>query len=155
MFVVGRPDNRWELRESTLTPSGPRSRTLATFRKLDDEAIRHATARSPDVDPQTLRTLCRRAGAPVAPPRPDGAAAQLLAALAHEEHPRPSIRRILAAELGATNAPATDSERAAARWLTATPAERGQTLRDLLLLADRLPTRKPRQLAFPRLTPPQ
>jgi hypothetical protein len=152
---VRRPGNRWELRESTLTPSGPRSRTLATFRELDDQTIRHATARSPDIDPQTLRTLCRRAGAPVALPRPDSAAAQLLAALAHDEHPRNSIGRILAAELGATNAPASDSERAAARWLTATPAERGQTLRDLLLLADRLPTRKPKQLAYPRLTPPR
>ena len=155
MFLVGRPGNRWELRESTLTPSGPRSRTLATFRELDDRTIRHAAARSPAVDPQTLRTLCRRAGVPVALPRPDSAAAQLLAALAHDEHPRPSIRRILAAELGATDAPATDSERTAARWLTATPAERGQTLRDLLLLADRLPARKPRQLAYPRPAPPQ
>jgi hypothetical protein len=155
MFVVRRPGSRWELRESTLTASGPRSRTLATFRELDDETIRHATARSPDIDPQTFRVLCRRAGAPVAPPRPDSAAAQLLAALARDERPRHGIRRILAGELGATNAPATDSERAAARWLTATPAERGQTLRDLLLLADRLPTRKPKQLAYPRPTPPQ
>ena len=73
MFVVRRPGNRWELRESTLTPSGPRSRTLATFRELDNQTIRHATARSPAIDPQTLTTLCRRAGAPVAPPRPDGA----------------------------------------------------------------------------------
>ena len=155
MFLVRRPGNRWELRKSNLTPSGPRSRTLATFRELDNETIRHATARSPDVDPQTLKTLCLRAGAPVAPPRPDGAAAELIAALAHGEHPRPSIRRILAAELGATNASATDSERAAARWLTATLAERGQTLHDLLLLADRLPTRKSKQLAYPRPTPPQ
>src|ERR1700687_4471424 len=45
MFVVRRPADRWELRESTLTPSGPRSRTLATFRELDDQTIRHATAR--------------------------------------------------------------------------------------------------------------
>jgi hypothetical protein len=155
MFVVGRPGNRWELRESTLTPSGPRSRTLATFRELDDQAIRHATARRADIEPRALKTLCRRAGAPVASPRPDSAAAQLLAALAHDEHPRHSIRRVLAAELGATKSPATDSERAAARWLTATPAERGQTLRDLLLLADRLPTRKHKQLAYPRPTPPR
>jgi hypothetical protein len=110
-------------------------------------------ARSPDVDPQTLRTLCRRAGAPVVPSPPDNAAAQLLAALAHDEHPRPRIARIVAAELGATGASATDSERAAARWLNATPAERGQTLRDLLLLADRLPARKSKQLAYPRPAP--
>jgi len=155
MFVVSRPGNRWELRESTLTPSGPRSRTLAGFRELDDRAIGHVKARRPDVDPQALRSLCRRAGAPVAAPRPDGAAAQLLAALAHQEHPRPSIRRILAAELGAANATATDSERAAARWLTATPAERGATLVDLLLLADRLPVRKRKSLTYPRRTPPR
>ena len=153
MFVVARPGNRWELRESTLTPSGPRSRTLATFRELDSRAIGQVTARRPDVDPHSLRSLCRRAGAPVAPPRPDGAAAQLLAALAHQEHPRAGIRRILAAELGAADATASDSERAAARWLTAAPTERGQTLRDLLLLADRLPVRKRRSLTYPRLRP--
>jgi len=155
MFVVARPGNRWELRESTLTPSGPRSRTLAAFRELDSRAIGHVTARHPDVDPQALRLLCRRAGAPVTPTRPDGAAARLLAALAHEEHPRPAIRRVLAAELGAADATATDSERAAARWLTATPDERGQTLRDLLLLADRLPVRKRTSLSYPRWMPPQ
>jgi hypothetical protein len=155
MFVVARPGDRWELRESTLTPSGPRSRTLAAFRELDSRAIGHVTARRPDVNPQSLRSLCRRAGAPVTPPRPDGAAAQLLAALAHQEHPRPGITRILVAELGAPAATASDSERAAARWLTATPAERGQTLRDLLLLADRLPVRKRKPLTYPGRTRPQ
>lgn len=155
MFVVGRPGKRWELRESTLTPSGPRSRTLAAFRELDSRAIGQVTARRPDVDPQELRSLCRRAGAPVTPPRPDGAAAQLLAALAHEGPPRPSMRRVLAAELGADNATASDSERAAARWLTATPAERGETLRDLLLLADRLPACRRKSLTYPRRTPPR
>lgn len=155
MFVVARPGSRWELRESTLTPAGPRSRTLAAFRELDSRAIGHVMGRRPDVDLQSLRSLCRRAGAPVAPPRPDGAAAQLLAALAHQEHPRAGIRRILAAELGAANAKASDSERAAARWLTATPAERGQALRDLLLLADRLPARKRKSLTYPRRTPPR
>jgi hypothetical protein len=153
MFVVGRPGDRWELRESTLTPSGPRSRTLATFRELDDRAMRQARARSRDIDPHALRTLCRRAGAPVTQARPDGAAGQLLAALAHDEQPRPSLRRVLAAALGSANAKASDSERAAARWLTATPAERGQTLRDLLLLADRLPARKRTRLAYPSPMP--
>jgi len=155
MFLVARPGNRWELRESTLTPSGPRSRTLATFRELDDRTARHASSRGRDVDPQTLRRLCRRAGAPVALPRADGAAGQLLAALAHEEHPRPAIRRVLAASLGGTNATASDSERAAARWLGTTPAERGETLRDLLLLADRLPPRRRKRLAYPPYTPAQ
>ena len=155
MFVVGRPGNRWELRESTLTRSGPRSRTLATFRELDSRAIERVSSRSPDVDPQELRSLCRRAGAPVAPSLPDGAAAQLLGALANDERPRRGIRRILAAELGDASATASDSERAAARWLTATPAERGQTLRDLLLLADRLPAPRRKSLAYPRRTPPR
>ena len=99
--------------------------------------------------------LCRRAGAPVARPVPDAAAAELLGALARDERPRPGIRRILAAELGDADATASDSERAAARWLTATPAERGQTLRDLLLLADRLPARRRKSLTYPRRTPPR
>jgi hypothetical protein len=61
--------------------------------------------------------------------------------------------RVLAAEVGASEAHASDSERAAARWVAATPAERGRTLRDLLLLADRLPAPPRAPLAFPRVAP--
>ena len=40
-----------------------------------------------------------------------------------------------------------------APWIGAPAAERGDVLRDLLLLADRLPSRRSPQLTFPRLLP--
>lgn len=46
-----------------------------------------------------------------------------------------------------------DPARAVAEWMAATPAERGKTLEDLLLLADALPhgARQGKPLLFPRL----
>jgi hypothetical protein len=152
MFLVSRPRGSWELRESHLTPSGPRSRTLATFRELTTQTVAHVAGRIPGaLDVRALRALCRRAGAPVAPAAADGAAAELLSGLARGERPRGPLLRVLAAELGAGNGSASDSELAAARWAAADPAERGRALRDLLLLADRLPAPTRAPLAFPSL----
>jgi hypothetical protein len=67
------------------------------------------------------------------------------------------LRRLLLAALEGdretTNAERpSDSARAAASWLTATPQRRGETLRDLLLLADRLPaSRASASRRFPRM----
>lgn len=156
MFVVPRSGERWELRESTLTAAGPRSRTLATFRQLDSDTITHAARRSRHpVDADALKGLCRRAGAPVSADRADRASGALLSALADGQHPRPALARVLSAELSPSSALASDSERAAARWITATAAERGATLRDLLTLADRLPARKHAPLKYPAPKPPR
>jgi hypothetical protein len=38
-FVTVRPRGTFEIRESAQTAAGPRSRSLATFRVLDDEVI--------------------------------------------------------------------------------------------------------------------
>jgi hypothetical protein len=154
MFLVSRPRGSWELRESHLTTSGPRSRTLATFRELTAQTIAHVADRAPGpLDVGALRALCRRAGASVAPAPADGAAAELLSGLARGERPRGPLLRVLAAELGSRNAQASDSELAAARWVAADAAERGRALRDLLLLADRLPAPAHAALAFPSLAP--
>ncbi len=155
MFLVQRPQGRWELRESRLTAAGPRSRTLATFRELTSETVAHAQARaSLPLDAAELRALCRRAGAPVAPEPADAAAVELLASLARGARPRGALTRVLSAELGTGEGPVSDSERSAARWVAAGAAERGDALRDLLLLADRLPAPARGPLAFPPLMPP-
>lgn len=151
MFVVRRPQGRWEIRSSANTPRGPRSRTLATFRELDETALARVFERTGLEDAAPLRDLCRRAGAPVAPSAPNRAAARLLSALAHGEKPRRALARVLADQLGVDGLGVTDSERAAARWVGATSQERGDTLRDLLLLADRLPVGSRSALAFPPL----
>jgi hypothetical protein len=145
----------WELRESRRTLDGPRSRTLATFHRLSPEVVAHAQARaSHPLDPRELRRLAARAGAPVAASPPDRAAAELLRELDAGHRPRPALARLLAEALGAQASQATpsDSARAAAPWVAATSRERGETLRDLLLLGDRLPRRSlPRASPLPRI----
>src|SRR5579859_7325983 len=138
MFLARRPGDRWELRESRLTSAGPRSRTIATFRELTPDTVSHAMKRSSGtLDPSALRALCRRAGAPVTPLPQDAAAAELLSAIARGERPRRGLARVLAAELNGGQESVSASERAAARWVHATTQQRGDTLRDLLLLTDR------------------
>ncbi len=153
-FVVGRGAGRWELRESHATPSGPRSRTLASFRTLTPEVLAHARERSRrPLDEAEIRAAARRAGAPVSAPSADGAAAALLAELAAGRAPRGALAALLLEALDAGAGEVSDSARAAARWASATAAERGETLRDLLALTDRLPAdRRAPQERFPRLS---
>jgi hypothetical protein len=155
MFATRRRGGAWELRESASTPAGPRSRTLATFRTLTPEVIARARARAAKpVGAADVRRAAARAGAPIAAPDADRAAGELLAALAHGRAPRSSLRRLLTDALGedSTSAP-SDSARAVAPWVAASARERADALRDLLLLADRLPP--PRAAAtrpaFPRI----
>jgi hypothetical protein len=126
---------------------------LATFKTLTPEVIEHARTRSrkpPDAD--ELRTIARRAGAPVASPPCDQAAAKLLAELAAGRRPRPGLARMLLGALQAEEGTPSGNAEAAAAWLDASPRQRGETLRELLLLVDYLPhPKRPRQARFPRI----
>jgi hypothetical protein len=112
-------------------------------------------------------------------PRPvdaDHAAGVLLRELAHGRAPHPVLRALLIdalqegpparlgaarkswrearTEAGASELEALDNARASAAWMTATTAERGAALDDLLGLADALPserTHRMRRRRFPRL----
>jgi hypothetical protein len=141
------------VRESHATVAGPRSRTLATFRTLTSEIVERAIARSSkSLNPSDLRKAALRVGAPIASSAADRATGELLAELAATHRPRPVLRRLLLDALAPEHRKASDSARAAARWATTTPQERGETLRDLLLLADRLPpSRSPSSQRCPRL----
>lgn len=155
-YIVARNGGMLELRESHSTPAGPRSRTLANFRILTPETIEQARRRSSkNIDAKELRKAARRAGAPVADPPPDRSAGELLAQLAEGHRPRPLLARLLASALSADAGgdQPTDSERAAAAWVTASPQRRGEALRDLLLLTDWLPRSATRtHLRFPRIS---
>jgi hypothetical protein len=154
-YVVPRHSGTWEIRESRATPAGPRSRTLASFRTLTPEVIERARARSSGtLDPGELRNAAARAGAPIAVNAPDRAAVDLLSELSSGRTPRPVLRRLLLDALHRDHREPSSGAQAAALWITATPREHGEALRDLLLLTDRLPpTRMPRgRLAFPRLS---
>jgi hypothetical protein len=153
-YVVKRPGGRFELRESANTPRGPRSRTLASFRELTPEVVQRALERAQvPASAEELRAAARRAGAPVPLERADAAAAALLSELDRGRQPSRRLARALASALDGRGREreATDDERAAAAWLAATPAERGDTLRQLLLLTDSLPARREGDLRFPRV----
>jgi hypothetical protein len=152
-YVVARHDERWDLRESSSTPAGPRSRTLASFRALTPEILEHAGSRSSKpLDERAIRDAARRAGAPVIARNVDHAAAALLAEIAAGRAPRGPLRDLLIDALEPDQASVSDSVRAAARWAAATTGQRGETLRDLLALADRLPpARRSGLQRFPRI----
>lgn len=152
-YVVARPGGSWEIRESRSTRAGPRSRTLATFRTLTPEVVEQARERSSKpLEPREVRSAALRAGAPIETTPSDRAARELLAALTAGQPPRPVMRRVLTAALGGEAAEGlSQNARAAARWVTATPRERADTLRDLLLLTDRLPPPRRRSRRFPRI----
>ncbi len=151
-YVVLRPGGRYELRESTATSKGPRSRTLVGFRALTPEVVERAQARATRaLSDEAIRVAARRAGAPVERSRAHRAAASLLRELDRGAGPPRSLTRLLARELDASEiGPPTEAQRAAGPWIAASPQERGEVLRDLLLLTDSLPvkTRTP-PIQFP------
>jgi hypothetical protein len=152
-YLVAHRSGGWEIRESHLTPAGPRARTLATFRTLTPAVLAHAQTRSSrPLDANDLRKAALRRGAPVAAGPTDHAAGELLAELAAGRRPRPVLARLLVDALHDGDTATSDSARAAAGWVAATPQQRGEALRDLLLLTDRLPPRQaPARARFPRI----
>jgi len=150
-FVVPRKSGTWEIRETRSTPAGPRSKTLASFRELDAEAIARAQARSEkQLDPSDLRRAALRAGAPVEAPLADRAAQQLLGELSAGRKPRRALRRLLADAVKRRDHRFSESASSVGEWLMATPEEHGTTLKELLLLADALPQRRrPDRIQFP------
>jgi hypothetical protein len=159
-FVVATKPGRFEIRESASTPKGPRSRTLVSFRELDDSVIEKAQEKAAKVlDGAELQRAARRAGAPVARPTADRAARELIAELGKGRRPDPTLRHMLLALLrhdrgdGAVPSPESEAEFGVAEWMAASLEERGKALVDLLLLADALPHggRKGKPLRFPQL----
>jgi hypothetical protein len=148
-YVVRRPNGSWEIRESVTTERGPRSRTLATFRRLTPTVVSKAVraAQRPTSAAQ-IREAAARAGAVSS--AADAAARALLAELAAGRPPSPGLRRLVLGLL--SDPPAHDPPGAeAAEWFEASDQERGEALRDVLSLVDALPQRPHRPLSFPPL----
>jgi hypothetical protein len=161
-FIVSTRKDSFEIRESHTTPEGPRSRTLASFKELDETAIEKAQARAgKPLDPDELRQSALRAGAPVAPRPVDGSARALLGKLAKGERPNPMLTKLLLDALEREDrsdrprnpaATVSDSARSVSEWVGASSRERGAALEDLLGLVDALPLRRrPDTIDFPRL----
>lgn len=145
-FIAATRRGTFEAREAYATPEGPRSRTLATFRELDAATIDKIVSRAQ----QTLSTdeLIRstlRAGGTIAATPANEAARATLRSIARGEKPNGKLARLLRDAL-------TDGVPSAAEWVGTTPAERGDALRDLLLLTDAIPLRRrPQKIGFPRI----
>lgn len=155
-YVVRSRGRRYEIRESTATPGGPRSRTLASFQVLDEATIASARSRARSrFDEAGLRRAARRLGAPVAERPADAATRRLLGELAASRRPSPALEAVLRAFLERIPPPSTPEVPGdMALWVDADDAERGRALRELLELADRLPVPARGPLAAPRLAPP-
>jgi hypothetical protein len=152
-FVVARRDGRFEIRESIATPAGPRARSLATFRTLTDDVLDHAEARAArPFDRSQVEARALAAGA-----RHDSrATARLAHHLLTDLHTGhglpPTLAGALARELAPRVEPLPDSLASLGDWLGATLRQRGDALRDLVRLTDRLPSPRGRpRRAFPRL----
>jgi len=154
-YVVTRPGGWWEIRESVATPRGPRARTLASFKALTDEVL--ARARAAAGRPFELADVvrsARRAGAPIERSEPDAHARGLTRALARGERPRSGLRRLLVSGLSDDPAVRRAFDDSIARWIGATPRQRGDALVQLLGLADAIPSKRPgTRCAFPGLSP--
>lgn len=145
-YVTTARSGTFEVRESRLTPNGPRSRTLATFRELDAETIEKVIAKAErPTSREELVHAALRAGATVSARAVDEAAQRLLRSLARGEEPKPKLRRLLLRALAGEGTSAEE-------WLGTSSAERGEALRDALLLTDAVPLRRrPKRIDFPRL----
>jgi hypothetical protein len=70
-YVVGRPNGRFEIRESVHTHKGPRARSLANFSLLTDEVLARAAGRATrPFDAGAVLGAAQRAGAPMPTPTP-------------------------------------------------------------------------------------
>lgn len=152
-FLVARKDGRFEIRESLATEAGPRARTLASFRELDDDVLDRAAANASR--PFDRAAIVRRAERLSVPRHPDLAsrwARALIAELRHGRSPAPPLIELLRDELPPPTRPTPDTIEQALEWIGKSDAQRGATLRDLLDLADRFPQReRPPRSTFPRI----
>jgi hypothetical protein len=154
-YVVARPHQRFEIRESTATPAGPRARTLATFRVLSEDVLDRAASRARR--PFNRARVEARAAA-LGARRVDNAAGRaardLLAALHRGEPVPPALAGRLREELPAPRRDIPDSIEPVLDWIGTSAAQRGEALRDLLRLTDRIPTRRrAATLSFPGIHP--
>ncbi len=153
-YVVSRKDGRFEIRESVATPRGPRGRTLATFRLLSDEVLDHAESRAlTPFDRATIRERAEARGVPFQATDTARVARLLLEELVGDRPVPVTLLEAIRGEISRlTPTVLPDALTSAGEWLGVTPADRGNALRDLLRMTDRIPQRtRPDHTDFPRI----
>ena len=125
-FLVARKDGRFEIRESVATEAGPRARTLATFRELDDDVLDRAAA---NAHRPFDRSAIEGRAVHMAVPRNTNIASRvarsLISELRHGRSPAPSLVRLLRDELPTELPPTPDTIEQAYEWIGKSDARRG------------------------------
>lgn len=149
-YVVRRPSGSWEIREAVSTPKGPRSRTLASFRRFTPAVVTRAVrAATRPTGSEEIYAALEQAGAVSS--AADEAARALLTEISAGRSPSPGLRRLVQAMLS-TSRESHQPGAEAAEWFARPDMERGDALRDLLDFVDALPPRAAPPLAFPPLS---
>lgn len=152
-FLVARKDGRFEIRESHATEVGPRSRTLVSFRELDDDVLDRAAANAQArFDRAAIRERAAQLAVPQNRDRASLLARSLIAELRHGHCPAPSLVRLLRDELPTDPRPTPDTIEQAYEWIGKSDRQRGEAIADLLNFGDALPRReRPPRSSFPRI----
>jgi hypothetical protein len=152
-YVVARRDGRYEVRECIATSKGPRSRTLAAFRVLSPGVLDHAEARATrPFDRDRVAARARALGSPEdAGDTPVFLAWRLLTQLGSGHQLPQLVADALRVELGGGDA-LPDTIPPLIDWLGASAYQRGDALRDLLRMTDRVPPSQTRPgRRYPRI----
>lgn len=152
-YLAARPAGRFDIREALVTPQGPRSRTLVSFRgALTPEVLERAGARATrPLEREKLVARAQALGIPVSVRSEDRAARALLADLRAGAHIDPILVTLLREALAERPAaPVPDALADVAEWIGASDAQRGATLRDLLRVTDRVLRSRGKLRAVPK-----
>ena len=159
-YLVTRPGDSVEIRESRTTRRGPRSRQLARFSGALTPAIlaRAAALASRPFDAEALMRRAQVMGIPVEHRAPEHEARALLGRLRRADPIDPVIAGLLVRALdGVATEPVPEHLADVAEWIGASPTERGAALRDLLdafgqIAASRPPLRTRPRVPFPHFS---
>lgn len=140
-YLVRRGGDRFDLREASATPAGPRSRTLATFRSpLTPEILERAAARATrPFDRAAILSRAAQLGVAATERREDRAAREVLALLRAGVAIDPVLVTLLREALAeAASVPVPEHLAEVAEWVGVPAERRGAAVRDLLRLSDRI-----------------
>lgn len=160
-FLVRRGEDRFEIRESRLTASGPRARVLAAFSgALTRDVLDRAAARAEGpFDARALTRRARSAGIRVLDRRREPEARALLARLQRGDPLDPALAAALRGALARhPETPVPEALAEVSEWVGVGAQRRGAALRELLDLYGRIarsrppPRRRRRARRFPRFS---
>lgn len=154
-YIVSRRDGRFEIRESSMTPAGPRSSTLAIFSELSEQVLALASARANgSFSSDELRGRATTMGVPWVGNQAALTARRLIAESVSGRPPPPVFEAVLRATLiDASVAAIPPNIEPLLEWIGRSDEYKGRVIRDLLSFGDAFPPsrRLDRTLDYPRI----